>query len=54
MKELTREISESNSPNESKNSFFDPDKRVEVSERPVNGNFTDEDKAAKERGVPLL
>lgn len=33
---------------------FNPDKRIEVKERPVNGNFTDADKAAMERGVPLL
>lgn len=34
-------------------SGFDPDKRVEVDNRPVNGNFTDEDKAAMEQGIKL-
>ena len=35
------------------NQDFDPDKRIEVNDRPVNGNFTDEDKAAIERGIGL-
>ena len=35
-------------------SSFDPDRRIKLDERPVNGNFTDEDKSAMERGVHLL
>lgn len=34
-------------------SSFDPDKRVAIVNRPVNGNFTDEDKAAMEQGIKL-
>ena len=33
---------------------FDPYKRIEVKERPVNGNFTESDKAAIEKGIKLL
>lgn len=33
---------------------FDPDKRIEVKDRPVNGNFTESDKSAIEKGIPLL
>lgn len=53
MKEIHSEFIDKPSPLESKTDSFDPDKRVEIKERPVNGNFTDEDKAAMERGVHL-
>lgn len=54
MKEIHSEFIDNPSHLESKTDSFDPDKRVEIKERPVNGNFTDEDKAAIERGIPLL
>ena len=43
-------ISQSNKVSET----FDPDKRIEVKDRPVNGNFTESDKAAIEHGIKLL
>ena len=43
-------ISQSNKVSET----FDPDKRIEVKERPVNGNFTESDKVAIEKGINLL
>lgn len=43
-------ISQSNKISET----FNPDKRIEVKERPVNGNFTESDKAAIEKGINLL
>ncbi len=53
MKEIScSENQEKHIPTPSTN--FNPDKRVRVGDRPVNGNFTDEDKAAMERGIPLL
>lgn len=54
MKEIHSEFIDKPSPLESKTDSFDPDKRVEIKERPVNGNFTDEDKAAMERGIHLF
>lgn len=39
--------------NDVSSSNFDPDKRVEINNRPINGNFTDEDKTAMERGLEL-
>lgn len=53
MKELHNEITEKPFPLEPEKNSFDPDRRIEVKERPVNGNFTDEDKAAMERGIYL-
>lgn len=53
MKEFHSEIQYITSQYNKANEGFNPDKRVEVSERSVNGNFTDEDKAAMERGVKL-
>lgn len=43
-------ISQSNKISET----FNPDKRIEVKERPVNGNFTESDKVAIEKGINLL
>lgn len=54
MREIYRETTESCSQVEEKKTNFDPDKRIEVQARPINGNFTDEDKAAIEHGVKLL
>lgn len=51
MKEFHSEIQYITSQHNKADEGFNPDKRVEVSERSVNGNFTDEDKAAMERGV---
>lgn len=41
------------SPISSPSENFDPDQRVEVSERPINGNFTKEDIDAINRGIEL-
>lgn len=53
MKEFHSEIQYITSQHNKADEGFNPDKRVEVSERSVNGDFTDEDKAAMERGVKL-
>ncbi|MDY4525147.1 MAG: DNA/RNA non-specific endonuclease [Treponema sp.] len=53
MKEIHNDNVVEISQSKHQNSDFDPDKRVAVDNRPVNGNFTDEDKAAMERGIEL-
>jgi len=54
MNEIHNESIKEVSQTRPEDSNFDPDKRVEVNNRPINGNFTDEDKAAIERGIELF